>query len=117
MNKLNVVVLVLMSTLWLSGCGALLVGGAATGGYYVGKDDRSLGRITDDATITSSINAKYVRDDLVKALDINVDTYNGVVTLYGNVKSGAAAARAVHLAKTTRGVAQVISRLTVASGG
>jgi len=97
----------------LGGCGALVVGGAAAGGYYVGKDERSVGQIADDATITSTINTKYVRDSQVSALDINVDTYRGVVTLHGSVSSKAAAARAVELARSTKGVRKVISKLSV----
>lgn len=100
----------------VSGCGALVVGGAAAGGYYVGKDERTMGEITDDASITSSINTRYVRDDTVKAMEINVDTYRGVVTLYGSVSSQRVADRAVELARGVKGVKRVISKLTVVSG-
>ncbi len=112
-SKMWLVLLGLSAGVLLSGCGALVVGGAAAGGYYVGKDERSIGQISEDATITSSINAKYVKDDLVSALDINVDTRNGVVTLYGSVSSSAVAARAVQLARGVKGVKQVHSKLTV----
>ncbi len=97
----------------LSACGALLVGGAGAGGYYVGKDERTVGVIASDAQITSSVNAKYVRDDLVSALDIDVDTYRGVVTLNGHVHSSRVAQRAVQLAGSVKGVSKVISKLTV----
>lgn len=112
MGKVVLVLVLTMASL-LSGCGALVVGGAAAGGYYVGKDERTLGEITDDASITSSINAKYVKDKQVSALDINVDTRRGVVTLYGSVDSQAVASRAIEIARATRGVKQVISKLTV----
>ncbi len=112
MNKV-VLILVLTLTSLLSGCGALVVGGAAAGGYYVGQDERTLGEITDDATITSSINARYVKEKNISALDINVDTRRGVVTLYGSVDSQAAASSAVEIARNTSGVKQVISKLTV----
>lgn len=100
----------------LSGCGALVVGGAATGGYYVGQDERSAGEISRDATITSTINTRYVRDRDVSAMDINVDTYRGVVTLYGSVASQRAADRAVEIARGVKGVKQVNSKLTVVDG-
>jgi hyperosmotically inducible protein len=105
----------IVACLSVSGCTPVLVGGAAVGGYYVGKDQRSTGRIVDDATITSSINAKYVKDRQISAVDINVDTYNGVVTLHGNVPSQRTADRAVALARATKGVKKVISRLVVVS--
>lgn len=98
----------------LTGCAAAVVGGAAAGGYYVGKDERTLGEISSDATITSTINTRYVQDDLVSAMDINVDTHRGVVTLYGQVKSQAVATRAVQIARSVKGVKQVNSKLSVA---
>lgn len=97
----------------LGGCAAAVVGGAAAGGYYVGQDDRSAGQIAEDASITSTINTRYVQDDLVKARTINVDTYNGVVTLYGSVANQAVADRAVSIARGVKGVRQVVSKLTI----
>lgn len=101
-----------ISIFYLTGCAGLVLGGTAAGGYYVAKDKRSFGEITADAAITSSVNAKYVTDDLVSALDVNVDTYRGVVTLNGLVPNHAAATRAVELALGTKNVTKVISNLT-----
>jgi hyperosmotically inducible protein len=101
--------LLLVNALLLGGCTAVVVGGAAAGGYYVGKDERTVGQITDDGLITSKVNAKYVNDDLVKARDINVDTYNNVVYLYGHVGSQAAWDRAVALARSVKGVKKVVA--------
>lgn len=109
LRMLGVVGLVLSA----GGCAALVVGGAATGGYYVGKDERAIGQIVDDASITASINAKYVNDPQVSAIDINVDTRSGVVTLYGNIGNATAARRAVEIARSTKGVRKVISKLVV----
>lgn len=97
----------------LSGCAAAVVGGAAAGGYYVGKDERSVAEISSDATITSTINTRYVRDDVVKARQINVDTYRGVVTLYGTVPDQTVATRAVNIARGVKGVKQVVNKLTI----
>jgi len=97
----------------LSGCAAAVVGGAAAGGYYVGTDDRSAGQIAEDASITSTVNSRYIGDDLVQARIINVDTYNGVVTLYGNVPNQSVVDRAVELARGVKNVKQVVSKLTV----
>ena len=104
---------IVMFSLLLTGCGAALVGGAAVGGYHVGKDERSMGEIASDARITSAINAKYVGDNLVKAMDINVDTHRGAVTLHGHVDSQYARDRAVTLARSVKGVVKVVPRLEV----
>jgi len=98
-----------------SGCVPAAIGGAAAGGYYVGKDERSIGQIADDATITATIKAKHAKDDLVRVWDINVDTYEGVVTLYGSLPSRDAESRAISLAESTGGVRRVISKITVVS--
>lgn len=105
----------LVIPLLLSGCAPVLIGGAAVGGYYVGKDDRSVGQIASDAGITATINAKYAKDSEVSAIDINVDTRYGVVVLYGSVSSQHIANRAVEIARSTKGVKNVISKLTVVS--
>ena len=110
------VILTLLTALGgLYGCAAAVVGGAAAGGYYVGKDDRPVGTITDDASITTRINARFVKDDVVSAWDINVDTYNGVVTLYGSVSNAGARARAGSLAAGVPGVRRVENKITVAN--
>ena len=83
------------------------------GGYYVGTDERSVGEVTSDATITSTVNSHYIKDGMVKARTINVDTYNGVVTLYGTVPSQAVADRAVEIARGVKGVRQVVSKLSI----
>ncbi len=112
--RLRLVGLAALAAVPLSGCVALLVGGAAGGGYYVGKDQRSAGRVADDAGITTRINARYARDPAVPARAIDVDTYAGVVTLRGTVPSRAVRARAIAIARSTRGVRRVVSKLEVA---
>ncbi len=97
----------------LAGAAAAVIGGAAAGGYYVAQSDRSAAEIAADATITSTINSRYVKDELVSAFDVNVDTNRGQVTLYGTVPSQAAAQRAVELARTVKGVTRIESKLTV----
>ena len=99
----------------LSGCTALAVGGAAAGGYYVAKDKRPVGVIYDDTGITASINTKFLKDDLVSPIAVNVDTDNGVVTLKGTVDNPAVARRAYDLAYSVEGVTLVITNLSIRS--
>ena len=66
-----------------------------------------------DAGITTNVKSKMAADDSVKALEINVDTRNGVVTLTGDVDSAIAKERAVQIARTTDGVREVVDNLTV----
>jgi hyperosmotically inducible protein len=66
-----------------------------------------------DARVTSEVKLKYGADDTVKALNIDVDTDDGVVTLRGTVNSKAELNQAVKLAKSVDGVKKVISELEI----
>ncbi|MCC7120248.1 MAG: BON domain-containing protein [Gammaproteobacteria bacterium] len=69
----------------------------------------------DDAAITARVKAALVADPTLSALDINVDSKDGVVTLRGNVESPDASTRAGSLANDTEGVVSVDNRLVVAA--
>ena len=74
---------------------------------------KDVGGKVDDASTTSAIKMKFAADKTVDALDINVDTNNGNVTLTGTVNSKAEADKAVALAKSVEGVKRVTPQLTI----
>lgn len=74
---------------------------------------RDVTRAAGDAGITAAVKAKFLADDTVKGLRIDVDTSNGVVTLNGTVSSRAEEDRAMMLARNTEGVTQVIDNMKV----
>jgi len=87
--------------------------GKATG--KATKDAASeVGEAVTDAWITSAIKTDFVDEDTLKGSHINVDTDNHVVTLKGTVASEAGRARAIQIAKTTKGVSRVVDTLTIA---
>lgn len=100
-----------------SGCFWLALGGGAAGGYYVAKDEREVGTIVSDATITTRVKTKLIRDGDVTGRRINVDTRERVVTLRGYVPSQTMADRAVGVARSVSGVHRVESKLVVEPGG
>jgi hyperosmotically inducible protein len=67
-----------------------------------------------DSGITASVKSKFATDDVVKARQIDVTTQNHVVALTGTVDSAATKARALEIARNTKGVDSVIDNLTVA---
>ena len=69
--------------------------------------------VLSDGSLTAKIKAKMALDDTVKALDLNVDTVNGVVTVSGRVRTKAERERALALARETNGVRQVVDRTTL----
>ena len=74
---------------------------------------QQVGDTTADATITSAVKMKFAADKTVDALDINVDTSDGNVTLTGNVGTKTEADQAVSLAKSVEGVKSVTPHLTI----
>ena len=69
--------------------------------------------MVDDSAITAKVKASMVRDDLVKARNIDVDTKRGVVTLTGNVSSGAEREQAIRVARKIEGVRNVHANLKI----
>jgi hyperosmotically inducible protein len=96
-----------------TGCAAAIIGGAAGGGYAVATDERATDRMMDDSTITSRINKAMIKDDMVKAHQIDVDTVGGNVTLSGVVKTPTEVRRAVIIAEQDAGVKSVRNNLQV----
>lgn len=97
----------------LCGCTALMVGGAAVGGYQVGKDERPASVVASDSAITTKIKAKYVADSVVSVFNIGVRTWEGTVTLSGTVGSLGAREQAESIAKGTNGVKAVNNLIVV----
>ncbi len=103
----------LITVLVLSGCTALMVGGAAVGGYQVGKDERPASAVASDSAITTKIKGKYVADSVVSVFNIGVRTWEGTVTLSGTVGSYIARDQAEVIAKGTKGVEAVNNQIIV----
>lgn len=107
------IVVLIVSLFMLSGCTAVMVGGAAAAGYQLGKDEREPAVVASDLAITTKIEGKYVADSVVSVFNIGVRTYEGTVTLTGTVGSYVARDQAVILAKSTSGVKVVNNQIVV----
>jgi hyperosmotically inducible protein len=71
----------------------------------------------DDTWITAKVKALMLRQDILSALDIHVETRNGVVQLAGFVKKPEQIAQAVRVAGSVRGVKRVQNDLLVEDAG
>lgn len=67
----------------------------------------------DDSAITTSIKSAYVADDIVKMLQVDVTTNEGVVMLTGRVDTAAESAQAEKIARKTNGVKGVRNMIKV----
>ena len=74
---------------------------------------KSIGETIDDATITTRVKTSLLNDPQVGGLRIDVDTFKGVVTLSGRVKTKEEEAQAISLARKIGGVTDVKSTLQV----
>jgi hyperosmotically inducible protein len=114
-RKLLIVAMTLAAAGSLAGCAAALIGGAAAGGYYAGKDDRSAGQIATDSRITTAVKNRLITDPKVKALSIDVDTRESIVTLRGEVHNSEQRVAAAKAARSVSGVKGVRDELRLRS--
>jgi hyperosmotically inducible periplasmic protein len=82
-------------------------------GQRVGQAADAASRALADGSLTAKIKSKMALDDTVKALNLDVDTERGVVTVKGYVRSEAERTRALQLARETEGVSRVVDGLRV----
>jgi osmotically-inducible protein OsmY len=79
----------------------------------LGACGKTVGETIDDATITTRVKTALLNDPEVGGLRIDVDTFKGVVTLSGAVKSGAERDKAIAIARKIGGVTDVKSTLQI----
>jgi osmotically-inducible protein OsmY len=90
-----------------SGLALLPVGCAGT------ATRESTGEYVDDAGITAKVKTAFVRDPVVKALDVKVETFKGVVQLSGFVDTPDQKVRAEQIARNTPGVQSVKNNIAI----
>jgi len=73
----------------------------------------STGEMIDDSVITAKVKTELIRDEFVKARDVNVDTFRGTVQLSGFVEREEQKARAGEIASQINGVQNVVNNITV----
>jgi hyperosmotically inducible protein len=69
--------------------------------------------VVDDSTITTRVNHAMLKDDIVKARQIDVDTIGGHVTLTGVVATRREADRAVQIARNVPAVKSVTNNIQI----
>lgn len=74
---------------------------------------QSTGEYVDDAAITAKVKTELVRDEVVKAMQVDVTTFKGNVQLSGFVDTQEQKARAAQLAMAVEGVTNVTNNISV----
>ena len=78
-----------------------------------GKRYESTGEYIDDSAITTKVKTSILADPKLKALQISVETFKGVVQLSGFVDSADLADRAAEVTRKVKGVKVVHNHLIV----
>lgn len=82
-------------------------------GCAVTRGQETVGGYVDDATITSTVKARFVDDPQVDAASIHVETLNGTVMLSGFAKNAAERSTAERIARDVSGVRSVRNEISV----
>jgi osmotically-inducible protein OsmY len=103
MSKLNLITRFLLGLIFI----------VSIAGCAGSKVTESTGEYFDDSIITTKVKTAILGDSRLKLLDIQVNTFKGVVQLSGFVDSSEVAARAVQTVRTVKGVKVVNNSLVV----
>lgn len=83
------------------------------GGALAASTHESAGNYIDDSVITTKVKAAILAEPKLKATEINVETYKGVVQLSGFVSNPADIGKAGEVAREVKGVQSVKNDLHV----
>jgi len=86
---------------------------AVMAGCAASRTQESTGEYFNDSTITAKVKAAILGDPDLKVLQINVETFKGVVQLSGFVNSPQVVSRAAEVARGVSGVKSVKNNLLV----
>jgi osmotically-inducible protein OsmY len=89
---------------------AAIVGCAST------SRQESTGEYVDDSVITTKVKAAVFNDPALKSLEINVETFKGVVQLSGFVSSAGDIQKAIDITRGVEGVTSVKNDMRVKGG-
>lgn len=90
-----------LSTIFLAVLLVTTVGCAST------SKQEGTGEYVDDTVITTKVKAAIFNEPTLKTLEINVETFKGVVQLSGFVSSQASINKAIQVTRTVKGVVSV----------
>lgn len=85
----------------------------ALAGCASGPQKEGTGEYVDDSVITAKVKAAIIQDQTLKATEVNVETFKGVVQLSGFVTSRSDISKAVEIARGVRGVNSVKNDMLV----
>ncbi len=98
----------IFAAIWTLALAAVLVGCSGMG-------ERTAGETVDDTVVTGRVKAALTDDEVTKARDIKVQTYQGIVQLSGFVNTNEEKSRAGEVARNIEGAKEVRNDIEVQS--
>ncbi len=105
-------IILIVMVMVLAGCATAVGSGYGQGG--LNSDGRSYSEARADNAVTAGVITRLVEDPVIPAMNIEVSTRHGVVTLHGTVPSRVLSRRAARLASEVEGVVKVNNELRLA---
>jgi hyperosmotically inducible protein len=104
-----------VSTLMLGGCALAMLNGAASSGGSSSSSGgaQPSGQQAADSAISTSVRSKFAANPALKALNLSVDTHDGIVTLRGQAANVGQKNTAQADARAVKGVKSVQNLITV----
>jgi hyperosmotically inducible protein len=118
-NKLVVLTITLIGALSIAGCGKTEDKGPKPGTAPETKSETApeakttVGTDIDDNAITTKVKSALIADEIVKGLDIKVETRKGEVQLSGFVDNQTQIDRAISVARGVEGVKNVDNKMSL----
>jgi len=100
----------LSTTIILTSCTPVVVGGDIVTGISVANDRRSAGQVIDDKIISAQIR-REIHQNINNDKHIKVMTYNGVVLIAGEAETNKDRIKAEDIAASINGVVKVVNEL------
>lgn len=107
------VLMLLLLTASLGGCLLAAAGAGAEAGYVLTQEDRTAKETMQDQLLVSKVKSALIADSQISGLDINVDSFKGIITLKGVVKNNLDRQKAFDIASNVKGVKGVKTKLFV----
>jgi osmotically-inducible protein OsmY len=111
-SRLSMLLLVLAGALGSTACVPLVVGGAMVGGGMMATDRRTSGAQVEDEGIEYKAGAR-IREQLGDRAHVNVNSYNRMILLTGEVQTEADRAKLEQIAAGVENVRQVLNETAV----
>ncbi len=115
MPKLKALLLLIMPVMFLQGCAAAVVTGAATGAAVV-HDRRSAGTVLDDQSIEIKVSSiLFSNKKIYDQSHINATSYNGIVLLTGETPNESLKQEVTKEVQTIANVRRIHNELLIAA--